>query len=823
MNLVSASSVKKVKAAACLLCAALLFAAPAVQGEQAAPINVEEAQIWKQYGFNPADAAEWKHVGFSPAEARQWVEAGIPYAQWADQWRGEGFGPAQAKEWVKKVNVYTAGDFRKFGFSNREALDWIGNGIRSGLRAKEFRDGGFTAAQAGVWWKREFFPDEARVWRAAGFGVEEAIEWKYGKKKTHYMRGGVKSYSRPVYSVEWARQWRAAGFSSAEAKQCLHFNMGFDEAIRWSKAGFGIQDAFQWKDSGFGLEEAKKKRAAGLTPFEAEEERDAALQRPGDEIRSFQSDIVLHPDSTLTVTETIELQDRPGGVVQECFKRTFSGQATLRHNGDSIHTTAPSYRLLAVLKDGGPARYSTEKDRWGGRTICIGPQDGALEEGVHVFTIKYKTDYRLVERYDHDELFFDVSGQALEMPMKKASATVTLPKGADLIFADGYAGPRERKYFTAQVEEADGGDQAQYVVTRPLKAEMVFQVSVAFTKGVARPGLMQRVAYVDRQAGHLLSAIAVFMAGLLIVLVYFIALWRRVGKDPERGPAAPQYEAPEGISPAMMRYIVTGGRLDEGVVAATLVRLAQCGAIKIAKEGNLYRISRTGEPPALCLPEEKSFLDSIFASSDSFVVGVKRARKTLRSITGPLKDMLQREYKRYFVTNSHYLWRMLALSVIAAAGGLFILDLPVRGRGPVPLVVYSGFAFIVLGIMLATFYRLLKAPTQAGSKIMGRIEGFRKFLAVNYEKARPLGERPETDAPPFLEKHLPYAIALSIDSEYVSIRAKSLEWYAGRPGGFSAYDFTSSLKMKKSGIGKQSRVTKPRGEGAGLWQVQRPR
>ena len=99
---------------------------------------------------------------------------------------------------------------------------------------------------------------------------------------------------------------------------------------------------------------------------------------------------------------------------------------------------------------------------------------------------------------------------------------------------------------------------------------------------------------------------------------------------------------------------------------------------------------------------------------------------------------------------------------------------------------------------------------------MDRIEGFRKFLAMNYEKARPFGKRPETDAPPFLEKHLPYAIALDIDSEYVSIRAKGLEWYGGRPGSFSAYDFTSSLKMKKPAVGKQSRLIKPRGAGAGL-------
>jgi len=817
MSLASASFSKKAKAATLLLCASLLLAAPDVDGAKVAPLDAQEAQVWRQHGFNPEDAAEWKHVGFSPTEGRQWVQAGIPYAQWADQWRGEGFSPAQAKEWVeKKVNVYTAGDFRKFGFSNREALDWIGNGIRSGLRAKEFRDGGFSEAQAGLWWKREFFPDQARLWRDAGFGVEEAIEWKYGKKKTHYMHGGVKGYSWPVYSVEWARQWKAAGFSSAEAKQCLHFNMGFDEAVHWTRAGFELQGAFQWKDSGFGPEEAKQKRAVGLTPVEAEGERDANLRQSGDEILSFQSDIVLHPDSTVTVTETIEVKKRPDGAVQGCFKRVFPEQTTLWHSGESTRTAAPSYRLIGVLKDGGPARYSTEKDSWGNQTICITAEDGTLRVGTHVFTIIYMTDYRLVELVDHDEIFFDVMGQYLGMPVNEASATVYLPKGTDLIFADGYAGPRERKYFTAQVKEADGGDQVRYAVTRPLKPEMAFQVSVGFTKGAVRPGLMKRIAYFDRQAGRILSAIAVFMGGFLIVLIYFIAVWRRVGKDPDRGSVAPQYEPPEGISPAMMRYIVTGGRLDEGTVAATLVKLAQCGAIKIAKEGNLYRISRIVDSSAVCLPEEKAFLEGIFSRSDSLVVGVKHASKTLRSVTGPLKDILQQEYKKYFETHSHYLWRILGLLVIAAAGGFFFLDLPIRGRESWPLIVYSGFSFIVLCMMLIVFYWLLKAPTEVGSKITGKIEGFRKFLAVNYEKVRASGERPETDAPPFLEKHLPYAIALGIDSEYVSIRAKSLEWYAGRPGGFSPYDFTSSLKMRRKVVGQPSRMTKPERTGAGL-------
>jgi len=67
-------------------------------------------------------------------------------------------------------------------------------------------------------------------------------------------------------------------------------------------------------------------------------------------------------------------------------------EAQIRKQYGFSRTAAPSYRLIAVLKDGGLSRYSTEKDSWGGQTICIGAQDGTLKEGAHVFRIIYMTD-----------------------------------------------------------------------------------------------------------------------------------------------------------------------------------------------------------------------------------------------------------------------------------------------------------------------------------------------------------------------------------------------------------------------------------------------
>jgi uncharacterized membrane protein len=146
-----------------------------------------------------------------------------------------------------------------------------------------------------------------------------------------------------------------------------------------------------------------------------------------------------------------------------------------------------------------------------------------------------------------------------------------------------------------------------------------------------------------------------------------------------------------------------------------------------------------------------------------------------------MKDALEHEYRNYHAANSTYVWRFLWLFLIAAAAGSAFLDQPIEHRGSAVYFVYAAFVLAVTGIMLFLFYRLLKAPTPAGRDLMGRIEGFRKVLTATYKRTRIIDKRPETDGPPSLEKYLPYAMALGIESDYVSMRMRNLDWSADRP------------------------------------------
>lgn len=760
---------------------------------QSLALSPEEQKRWTESGFPLEDAVSWVRVGIGPAEAREWVMAGIHFAEWANQWKGEGFGPADAARWVRTANVYTAGEFRKRGFSPTAATAWMESGVLSAPRAEEFRAFGLGPQEGGRWWKLSFYPHEIPPWREAGFGPEDAMEWKYGEKE--YLDDGV-SWSRAVFSVEWAREWRGAGFLAEEAKQAAHMGLKFPEAVAWKRAGFGVVEALRWQDSGFAPGEAAKLKAAGLGPVEAEERREAAGARPGDEIRSLHTDIDLREDGSVHVAERLEVLNRPGGTIGVCFERILPGQTILRYRKSTLREAHPTFGGIVAFVNGTPARIDAAKDSLGDRTLCIGTSEGQLPEGAHVITLRYVTEDRLIMRRDHEELFFDVTGRSLKVPVRRASATVRLPPGADVVFAGGYAGLRERKDFTVQVRRQGGSDVIEYAVWRSLKGEMGFQVSVGFTKGFVTPSLWNRVRRIDRRTGRSLTSLLVFTLGLCGTVAYYVTAWRRVGRDPQAGLVLREFAPPAGASPALIRYIVRRRRVDDLSIAATLVRLAQRGAVRIDERQGAYQVRLTG-PAEHSAPLEQAMLSAVFGDSDRFALGLAHARATLARARSSLRGILETEYRRYFVSNSRHLRPGLLLSVATVACSLFVLNLRAEGKAETFLTIYSAFQIGVFGSLGLLFYFLLKAPTVEGRKLLDRIAGYRDVLAANYRKEE--GGAGDPGLSPFLARHLPYAMALGIECDRLAFRWNSTGWFTGRSGGFSVRDFVASIRRRGPG------------------------
>jgi hypothetical protein len=704
----------------------------------------------------------WADVGIGAAEAAQWKAAGVPFPEWANQWKSEGFVPSDAQVWVaNKVNVYTAADFRSAGFSVTEATAWIANGIRSAKRANEFRNAEFGAVEAARWWRLRFTAEEATPWKQDGFSAEEALAWKYGEKE-YFIRGP--GYSVPTYSVDWARPWRTAGFTPDDARLANAYEIKFDEAEAWRQAGFGFQEAMMWRDAGFKPIDAAAERASGMTAIGAEARRRTAP----DDVLSLDADIVVNTDATLVVTETIVIDPARS---DRCLPRVFPTNVVLRRSTGSGQSGSPSYRFTSVRRNGADAGYRLERDAWG-TTICLEATPGESSNRSETIQIAYQTNDRLLFFQDHYRLFFSLKDRAPAFTVSRASATVHLPRGVNTVSADGFAGPPNRKYFTADVEETTDGDIIRYSAARPLGGDMEFAVAVDVTKPGLELGFLQRAWYLNRDYDGAPFSLLAFLAGIISAAIVYMVAWWRVGRDPKKRAIVPIYEPPGRLTPALMRYLETGRRADVRTLGATLVSLAQLGALRIQEQQGRYRIERSELAVVVHAAHEAEFLAALFEEAPVLILGSVRARWRLRRAAGVLRKALRRERARYIVRNTRYLLPGIALSTAGfiAAIALVEWDSDANAYAAMLLILLVGFNGIFLG--------LLKAPTEHARRLLDDIEGFRHFLEAAYRDG--------------LTPSLPYAMALGVDSERASV-LDTAAWYSGRSGGFSGVDFTRSL------------------------------
>lgn len=94
------------------------------------------------------------------------------------------------------------------------------------------------------------------------------------------------------------------------------------------------------------------------------------------------------------------------------------------------------------------------------------------------------------------------------------------------------------------------------------------------------------------------------------LLAWYLVCWLLVGRDPKIENVTPQYQPPTGISPAVARYVLTGGA-DGTTLAAILAELATKHVISIqpGRSGG-YRI-RLLNDKATVMPEEAAALKNL--------------------------------------------------------------------------------------------------------------------------------------------------------------------------------------------------------------------
>ena len=98
--------------------------------------------------------------------------------------------------------------------------------------------------------------------------------------------------------------------------------------------------------------------------------------------------------------------------------------------------------------------------------------------------------------------------------------------------------------------------------------------------------------------------VLIALAGLILLLVFCVYEWRRVGRDPRKDIIIARYEPPAGQSPASLRYLRRMG-YDARCFSSGVLALAVSGCLRIVREKRLFKDEWQLEPnPASAAPAD---------------------------------------------------------------------------------------------------------------------------------------------------------------------------------------------------------------------------
>ncbi|MFA5008635.1 MAG: DUF2207 domain-containing protein [Candidatus Omnitrophota bacterium] len=572
-----------------------------------------------------------------------------------------------------------------------------------------------------------------------------------------------------------------------------------------------------------------------------------AQDTEAERVLSFVSEITINEDSTMMVTEKIKVISS-GKQIKRGIYRDFPTRYQDRYGNNFV----VNFKVLKVLRNGATEDYRVENLN-NGKRIYMGNKNVYLSPGEYSYVVTYKTDRQLGFFDKFDELYWNVTGNGWSFYIDEAKAVVSLPKdaGKKIIEGSGYTGRKGSREHALSVTR-DGFGRIIFAATRPLAPYEGLTIVVAWPKGyVKEPSFNEKVGYILRDN---LGGIAALFS-LLILIVYYLVVWARVGKDPTKGTIIPLYEPPKGFSASSARFIMKMG-FDDKTFTAAIIEIAVKGVIAIHEEGGKYILEKTNTDERLLSSQEFQVVRILFASGNR--LELKSANHTvIKKAIDYLRSSLLKSYERiYFLTNRKYfisgallslalmftsvvlqgiqsshpekifialfmsawisiwtcgvvallftvvsLWRSAKQGVGVVAQALFLtfFSIPfifgeIFGLG-VLFYATSVFVFLALLTVIFTnilFYNLLKAPTFQGRKIMDKIEGFKMYLSTA-EKNRLNVLNPPERTPELFEKYLPYALALDVEQQWAQNFSDVLERASSQPQGYKPSWYTGTL------------------------------
>ena len=541
--------------------------------------------------------------------------------------------------------------------------------------------------------------------------------------------------------------------------------------------------------------------------------RPAGAGQGFERIESFDSGVIVQRDGDLLVIERIQYDfgaDERHGIIREIPVR-FDYEPD---NG--FERLTPIEDVKVDTTPGTPGELKVET---GGRLIQlrIGDPDRTIT-GVHAYTLSYRVRGALNAFEDHDELFWNATGNEWTVPISAMTATVEMPGLVTQVAC--YAGPIGSRLpcRSAAIE----GSRARFSHGF-LSSRTGATVVVGVEKGVVDvqpPILDERWSFA--KAFSVTGATVGLSAGLLVAVLFGLMrlVWVRgrdvryvgspvdiaFGSDSGQEEPVPLFDKPldpvEYVPPDNVRPGEVGTLVDEAAnpldVTATIVDLAVRGFLRIEeipKKGWFgkpdWKLIKQPKDSEL-LRYERLLLDGLFEDGDEVrLSGLKRKfAPRLRKVQDALYDqVVSSGWFRSRPDQVRLKWRVVGVIAVVLTLGAAILLAALTTFGLVGISLVAG-ALGLLGLA-----GRLPRRTAKGWAALRRVSGFRRFIEESEKERARFAERAH-----LFTEYLPYAVVFGATEKWArafagledEIAQTTTAWYiSSHP--FSMSDFGHSM------------------------------
>ncbi|MBI3662348.1 MAG: DUF2207 domain-containing protein [Acidobacteria bacterium] len=500
-------------------------------------------------------------------------------------------------------------------------------------------------------------------------------------------------------------------------------------------------------------------------------------------IQSFDVRVEVNADGSIAVTE----------IIQPRFAGKWNG---LYRTIPVEYSTPQGFNKTLFLEiesvtdgEGHSLKYESTRERHYRKFKIWVPR---AEDAVRMVMIRYKVPNALLFFEDHDELYWNITGDEWEVPIADASAVIQLPAGATGIRTLAFTGAYGSKEHDADVSVS--GSEITFRMRRGLSFREGLTAVVGWDKGLVRePSSAQNAGLFLKSNWPLFIPIGVF------ALMFW--LWYTRGRDPRLRPIAAQYEPPEGLTPAEVGTLIDNSA-DMRDITATLVDLAVRGFILIEEKKKehlmglwsdteyVFHLRKNAKEWGELKPHEQRLLDGVFSGGSFETVELSDLEnKFYRELPG-IKDrvfdaLMARKYyaQRPDKVKAGYLIGAVVLGFLSFWGGGMLSGF--LGMQMAPFIV----AGIASAAIIAGFGWFMPARTLKGSQALEGVLGFEEFLGrVEADRFERMVKTPQ-----LFEKYLPFAMALGVEKNWTKafegICNQPPDWYRG--GDFTSFRPTS--------------------------------